>query len=85
LSIDSEGIFLHFIKFLWYTADIEEMEGLTINEMCEVLNLPFKTVEARIQRAGIKPITRQAVYPPETLEIIKNIKMGRPKKPKPNR
>jgi hypothetical protein len=58
------------------------MEGLTINEMCEALNLPFKTVEARIQRAGIKPITRQAVYPPETLEIIKNIKMGRPKKEK---
>jgi hypothetical protein len=56
------------------------MEGLTINEMCEVLNLPFKTVEARIQRAGIKPITRQAIYPPETLEIIKNIKMGRPRK-----
>jgi hypothetical protein len=58
------------------------MEGLTINEMCEALNLPFKTVEARIQRAGIKPLTRQAVYPPDTLEIIKNIKMGRPKKPK---
>jgi hypothetical protein len=59
------------------------MEGLTINEMCEALNLPFKTVEARIQRAGIKPITRQAVYPSETLEIIKNIKMGRPPKAKP--
>jgi hypothetical protein len=58
------------------------MNGLTINEMCEALNLPFKTVEARIQRAGIKPITRQAVYPQETLEIIKNIKMGRPKKTK---
>jgi hypothetical protein len=59
------------------------MNGLTINEMCETLNLPFKTVEARIQRAGIKPITRQAVYPPETLEIIKNIKIGRPPKAKP--
>jgi hypothetical protein len=40
-------------------------------------------VEARIQRAGIKPVTRQAIYPPETLEIIKNIKMGRPPKVKP--
>jgi hypothetical protein len=58
------------------------MNGLTINEMCEALNLPFKTVEARIQRAGIKPITRQAVYPPETLEIIRDIKMGRPPKNK---
>jgi hypothetical protein len=58
------------------------MEGLTINEMCEALGLPFKTVEARIQRAGIKPITRQAVYPSDTLDIIKNIKMGRPPKNK---
>jgi hypothetical protein len=76
--------FLAVIKFIWYITDIERMEGLTINEMCEVLNLPFKTVEARIQRAGIKPITRQAIYPPETLEIIKKAKMGRPPKPKPD-
>ena len=58
------------------------MNGLTIDEMCEKLRLPFKTVAARIQRAGIKPITRQALYPCETLDIIKNVTMGRPKKPK---
>jgi hypothetical protein len=57
------------------------MEGLTIDEMCKILKLPFKTVEARIQRAGIKPITRQAVYPPETLEAIRNVPgPGRPPK-----
>jgi hypothetical protein len=56
------------------------MTGLTIDEMCEALNLPFKTVEARIQRAGIKPVTRQALYPADTLGKIKDIKMGRPKK-----
>jgi hypothetical protein len=56
------------------------MEGLTINEMCEKLKLPFKTVEGRIQRAGIKPLTKQALYPYETLNIIKNTAMGRPKK-----
>ena len=56
------------------------MEGLTIDEMCEALKLPFKTVEARIQRAGIKPISRQAIYSSDTLDIIKNVKMGRPKK-----
>ena len=53
---------------------------MTIDEMCEALKLPFKTVEARIQRAGIKPISRQAIYPPETLKIISDVKMGRPKK-----
>jgi hypothetical protein len=57
-----------------------EMNGITIDEMCKALKLPFKTVEARIQRAGIKPISRQAVYPPDTLEKIKDVKMGRPKK-----
>ena len=57
------------------------MTGMTIDEMCEKLNLPFKTVEARIQRAGIKPITRQAVYPADTLEKIRNAApVGRPKK-----
>ena len=59
------------------------MEGITIDEMCEKLKLPFKTVEGRIQRAGIKPITKQALYPYETLEIIKNISTGRPKKAVP--
>jgi hypothetical protein len=56
------------------------MEGITIDEMCEKLKLPFKTVEGRIQRAGIKPITRQAVYPLKTLDVIKDVSMGRPKK-----
>ena len=58
------------------------MNGLTIDEMCEKLKLPFKTVEARIQRAGIKPLTKQALYPVETLDIIRDVTMGRPKKPK---
>jgi hypothetical protein len=56
------------------------MDGLTIDEMCEKLKLPFKTVEARIQRAGIKPLTKQALYPYKTLDIIKDVTMGRPKK-----
>jgi hypothetical protein len=58
------------------------MTGLTIDEMCEALDLPFKTIEARIQRAGIKPITRQAVYPKDTLSKIKDIKTGRSPKRK---
>jgi len=59
------------------------MEGITIDEMCEKLKLPFKTVEGRIQRAGIKPITKQALYPLKTLDIIKDVSMGRPKKAAP--
>jgi hypothetical protein len=56
------------------------MEGITIDEICAKLKLPFKTVEGRIQRANIKPLTRQALYPKDTLEKIKKVKMGRPKK-----
>jgi len=48
--------------------------------MSKVLKLPVKTVAIRIHRAGIKPITRQAVYPIDTLEKIKSVSMGRPKK-----
>jgi len=61
------------------------MEGITINEMCDKLELPFKTVEGRIQRAGIKPLTKQALYPYDTLDIIKRAAMGRPKKTAPDK
>ena len=57
------------------------MKGLTITEMCEILNLPFKTVEGRIQRAGLKPLTREALYDESVLEAIRNTpSRGRPKK-----
>ena len=53
---------------------------MTITEMAKNLGVPQRTVERRIQRAGIKPLTKEAVYPEDTLEKIKDIKMGRPKK-----
>jgi hypothetical protein len=77
---------LHFIRLHDILVDNKVMNGLTIDEMCKALNLPFKTVEARIQRAGIKPISRQAIYPQETLDIIRDVKMGRPpKQPEPEK
>jgi hypothetical protein len=56
------------------------MEGITVDEMSRLLKLPPKTVAIRIHRAGIKPMTRQAVYPFDTLDKIKDVAMGRPKK-----
>ena len=56
------------------------MEGITIDEMSKLLKLTPKTVAIRIHRAGIKPMTRQAVYPPDTPDKIKDVSMGRPKK-----
>ena len=54
--------------------------GETIDEMMDALNMSFKAVEARIQRAKIKPITRRVLYPIGTTEAIRDVKMGRPKK-----
>ena len=59
---------------------IADMEGETLTEMADELGLPHRTVERRIQRAGIKPISKEAIYPLGTTEIIRDVKMGRPKK-----
>jgi hypothetical protein len=59
------------------------MEGITIDEMSRLLKLPPKTVAIRLHRAGIKPISRQAIYPSDTPNKIKDVSMGRPKKLKP--
>jgi len=57
------------------------MEGLTLTEMAKHLGIPQRTVERRIQRAGIKPLSKEALYPLDTLQKIENVKMGRPPKP----
>ena len=60
------------------------MEGLTLNELAEALDIPQKTVEMRLFRAGIKPIMRGAIYDKSALEAIRNVPgKGRPKKEKP--
>jgi hypothetical protein len=59
-----------------------EIKGLTIREMAEKLELPYKTVEKRLKRAGIEPITTGTIYPASALETIRDVRMGRPvKKP----
>jgi len=60
------------------------MEGITLSEMAAILGLPQRTIERRVQRAGIKPLTKEAVYPFDTLERIRNVPgKGRPKKSPP--
>jgi hypothetical protein len=54
--------------------------------MSKILGIPPKTVERRIQRAGFKPITREAIYDPKVLEAIRNTPgKGRPPKAKPDK
>jgi hypothetical protein len=56
------------------------MEGLTISEMAAILGIKPHSVTVRLNRAGIKPITQEALYAPSVLEIIKGAKRGRPPK-----
>jgi hypothetical protein len=56
------------------------MEGLTLTEMALKLGLPQRTVERRVQRAKIKPLTKEALYPLDTLEKIQQARRGRPPK-----
>jgi hypothetical protein len=61
------------------------MEGLTISEMAAILGIKPHSVTVRLNRAGIKPVTQEAVYAPSALDAIRDTKRGRPpKSPKPD-
>jgi hypothetical protein len=56
-------------------------EGITISEMVKATGLRKNTIEVRIHRLGIKPLSYEARYPADTLDKIQAVKIGRPKKP----
>jgi len=59
------------------------MEGYTKAEMADMLGIPEETVNMRIFRQGIKPMTKDALYDKTVLEAIRNVpSRGRPPKPK---
>jgi hypothetical protein len=60
---------------------MDTIEGITISVMAKELGIPRHTVEQRLIKAGIKPLTYEALYPPDTLDKIKEARRGRPKKP----
>ena len=52
-----------------------------MKEMAELLGVPIKTVNMRLFRLGIKPITKDAIYDKSALKEIKAVQgKGRPKK-----
>jgi transposase len=60
------------------------MEGYTLEELAKILGISEEAVYLRINRAGIKPLTRQSIFPKSTLEAIREVsKGGRPRKGKP--
>jgi predicted ArsR family transcriptional regulator len=62
---------------------ILDMEGITVPELAEKLGISENTVRQRIHAAGIKPLIKATIYPPDTLERIRDVRMGRPPKTKP--
>jgi hypothetical protein len=60
------------------------MEGMTITEMAEILEIAPNTVMQRLYVAKIKPITKEALYDKSALEAIRTVPgKGRPPKAKP--
>jgi hypothetical protein len=54
---------------------------LTAAEMSSILGLPTNTVLQRLNRAGIKPFCKDALYTQTDLEVIRNVKpKGWPRK-----
>jgi hypothetical protein len=57
------------------------VNGFTIKEMAKILGIESSAVKQRLFVAGIKPITKDAVYDKSALDVIKNTpSKGRPRK-----
>jgi hypothetical protein len=60
---------------------INGKEFLTVRNMADRLNKKPDAVKKLLQNAGLRPISRDALYPMEAFETIKNTPgPGRPKK-----
>jgi hypothetical protein len=82
-SIDICIFFDTFFKFFCIISDKEIMEGMTIPEIADKLGITYLAAKQRLLRAGIKPITKEAIYPNDAWEKIRNARPGRPPKAKP--
>jgi hypothetical protein len=59
-----------------------KIKGYTLKELASTLGISEHTAHMRIMRANIEPLFRGAIYPPDTLDRIREAPMGRPPKPK---
>ncbi|MDR2923421.1 MAG: hypothetical protein LBU85_08795 [Treponema sp.] len=56
-------------------------EYFTTQDMANSLGVSPKVINMRLFRLGIKPIAKDALYPATALDAIRDVTMGRPKKP----
>ena len=72
------------IDFFQVVCDTVYVEGLTITEIAQILNIQPSAVLQRLIRSGIKPITKEAIYDPACVDQIREVsKGGRPRKERP--
>jgi predicted ArsR family transcriptional regulator len=64
-------------------AEYKNMEGMTVTEIAKELKISVDAVRKRIETAKITPISREVLYDKSVLNILKDVKMGRPKKAPP--
>ena len=56
--------------------------GYTVSDLMEKTGKSRSAVESWLSIHKIKPVIGELLYPPETLDKIREAKRGRPKKPK---
>ena len=57
------------------------IKGFTIQAIADELKISYDTAHKRLERAGIKPILKEDLYPESALEAIRNVPgKGRPRK-----
>jgi hypothetical protein len=58
-------------------------KGYTASELAELTKKTRHAVESWLSTHGIKPLSYEAIYPADTLELLLASKRGRPPKDKP--
>jgi hypothetical protein len=59
--------------------------GITVSELIQKTGKSRSAIESWISRNGVKPITGELLYPPDTLDKIREAKRGRPPRKKPDK
>jgi AcrR family transcriptional regulator len=80
MSIDCDD----FFNFFFWMPIIGGMQGMTVAEIAQALGLTPEAVRQRLSRKRLRPISREALYDPSVLALIKGTASpGRPPKAKP--
>jgi len=63
---------------------INGKEFLTVRDMAERENKTPDSIKKLLHRKDLRPISKDALYPIEAYEAIKEAKLGRPRKQEPD-